>query len=97
MKSHIYKLLHAEKFFLCVSIAMCKISPFETPPLSTFMVNGNFSGDLLEYTLHSTFYILSFPYETEDEDHLCGLVVRVPGYRSRGPGSIPSATRFSQK
>jgi hypothetical protein len=22
-------------------------------------------------------------------DHLCGLVVRVPGYRSRGPGSIP--------
>jgi hypothetical protein len=24
----------------------------------------------------------------------CGLVVRVPGYRSRGPGSIPGATRF---
>jgi hypothetical protein len=30
-------------------------------------------------------------------DHLCGLVVRVPGYRSRGLGSIPSATRFSEK
>jgi hypothetical protein len=28
---------------------------------------------------------------------LCGLVVRVPGYRSRGPGSIPDATTFSQK
>jgi hypothetical protein len=28
---------------------------------------------------------------------LCGLVVRVPGYRSRGPGSIPFATRFSEK
>jgi hypothetical protein len=27
-------------------------------------------------------------------DRLCGLVVRVPGYRSRGPGSIPGATRF---
>jgi hypothetical protein len=31
-------------------------------------------------------------------DRLCdlnvGLVVRVPGYRSRGPGSIPCATRF---
>jgi hypothetical protein len=27
-------------------------------------------------------------------DCLCGLVVRVPGYRSRGPGSILSATRF---
>jgi hypothetical protein len=25
-------------------------------------------------------------------DHLCGLVVRVPGYKSRGPGSIPGAT-----
>jgi hypothetical protein len=24
---------------------------------------------------------------------LCGLVVRVPGYRSGGPGSIPSTTR----
>jgi hypothetical protein len=29
-------------------------------------------------------------------DHLCGLVVRVLGYRSRGPGSIPGATRFSE-
>jgi hypothetical protein len=28
---------------------------------------------------------------------LCGLVVRVPGYRSRGPGLIPGATRFSEK
>jgi hypothetical protein len=30
-------------------------------------------------------------------DHLCGLVVRVPGYRSIGLGSIPGATRFSEK
>jgi hypothetical protein len=28
---------------------------------------------------------------------LCGLVVRVPGYRSRGPGLTPRATRFSEK
>jgi hypothetical protein len=27
----------------------------------------------------------------------CGLVVRVPGSRSRGPGSISSATTFSEK
>jgi hypothetical protein len=27
-------------------------------------------------------------------DRLCGLVVRVRGYRSRGPGAIPGATRF---
>jgi hypothetical protein len=28
---------------------------------------------------------------------LCGLVVRVSGYRSRGLGSIPCTTRFSEK
>jgi hypothetical protein len=28
---------------------------------------------------------------------LCGLVVRVSGYRSRGPGSIPGTTTFSEK
>jgi hypothetical protein len=30
-------------------------------------------------------------------DRLCGLVVRVPGYRSGGPGSHTGATRFSEK
>jgi hypothetical protein len=35
--------------------------------------------------------LLARPYR------LCGLVVTVPGYRSRGPGSIPGATRFSEK
>jgi hypothetical protein len=30
-----------------------------------------------------------------DQDHLCGLMVRVLGYRSGGPGSIPGTTRFS--
>jgi hypothetical protein len=28
-------------------------------------------------------------------DRLCGLVVRVFGYRSGDPGSIPGTTRFS--
>jgi hypothetical protein len=32
-----------------------------------------------------------------NRDHLCGLVVRVPGYRSRGPGLVPDATRFYEK
>jgi hypothetical protein len=32
------------------------------------------------------------------QDGLYGLVVRVvPGYRSRGPGLIPGATKFSEK
>jgi hypothetical protein len=30
-------------------------------------------------------------------DRLCGLVIRVPDYRSRGPGPIPSATTFPEK
>jgi hypothetical protein len=31
------------------------------------------------------------------KDRVRGLVVRVRGYRSRGPGSIPSAASFSEK
>jgi hypothetical protein len=31
------------------------------------------------------------------QHHLCGLVVRVPGYRSRGPGSIPDTTKYSEQ
>jgi hypothetical protein len=31
------------------------------------------------------------------DDRLCGLVVRVSVYRSRGPVSIPCTTRFSEK
>jgi hypothetical protein len=27
-------------------------------------------------------------------DRLCGLMIRVPGYRARGPGSIPGASRL---
>jgi hypothetical protein len=49
--------------------------------------------------VHTTPYFLSkinyyyhFYY-----DRLCGLVTRVSGYRSRGPGSIPGATRLSEK
>jgi hypothetical protein len=30
-------------------------------------------------------------------DQPCGVVVIVPGYRSRSPGSIPAVTRFSEK
>jgi hypothetical protein len=28
---------------------------------------------------------------------ICGLVVRIPGYKSRGPGSILGATRSFEK
>jgi hypothetical protein len=32
-----------------------------------------------------------------DPVRLSGLKVRVPGYRSKGPGAIPFATRFPEK
>jgi hypothetical protein len=39
----------------------------------------------------------SFAYYACIVDRLCGLVVTVPGYRSRSPGLILGATRFSEK
>jgi hypothetical protein len=30
-------------------------------------------------------------------DRFCGLVIRIPVYRSRGLSSIPDTTRFSEK
>jgi hypothetical protein len=47
------------------------------------------------YKKRSGLFRLKYFYRRRD--HLCGLVVRVPGYISRGPGSIPGATRFSEK
>jgi hypothetical protein len=41
--------------------------------------------------------VIYFTYGMCHSDHLCSLVVRVPNYRSRGPGSIPGVTRFSEK
>jgi hypothetical protein len=38
-----------------------------------------------------------FILNSRDTDRLCGIVVRVPGYKSRGPDSIPRATRFSEQ
>jgi hypothetical protein len=39
----------------------------------------------------------SFSFSKAISDRLCGQVVRVLGYRSGGPGSIPGTTRFSEK
>jgi hypothetical protein len=41
--------------------------------------------------------MLTFVYDHLGFDHLCSLGVRVPGYRSRGPGFDSGATRFSEK
>jgi hypothetical protein len=44
---------------------------------------GFHAQNIAVYNFESLYYV---------EDRLCGLVVRVLGYRSRGPGSIPGTT-----
>jgi hypothetical protein len=44
--------------------------------------------DRCDFHIVSLFYVLK-----EKRDRLCGLVVRVLGYRSGDPGSIPGTTR----
>jgi hypothetical protein len=53
---------------------------------------------LLKFKLKLKLKLNTVPDSATDlYDLLCGLVVRGLGYRSRGPGSIPRATRFSEK
>jgi hypothetical protein len=48
---------------------------------------------ILYWTFNILFVISSIPILYR----LCGPMVRVPGYRSRGPDSIPGSTRFPEK
>jgi hypothetical protein len=41
--------------------------------------------------------VIEIELPESNADRFCGLVARIPGYRSRGPGSIPVATTFSEK
>jgi hypothetical protein len=57
-------------------------------------MSSEFNRSTLVSTLNSIYYLFHlFIFEAR----LCGLVVKVPGCRLRGPGSIPGATRFSEK
>jgi hypothetical protein len=50
----------------------------------------------VRYELNLYIYIYIYMMQKK-VDRLCGLVVRIPGYRSGGSGSIPGNTRFSEK
>jgi hypothetical protein len=50
---------------------------------------------IISFSVSTCYFFLNFVLLSMDR--LCGLVVRVPGYRSRGPGFIPGATTFSEK
>jgi hypothetical protein len=47
----------------------------------------------LEISCKRGFCLLDIHFEIVGDDRLCGLVVRVLGYRSGGPGSIPGTTK----
>jgi hypothetical protein len=59
----------------------------------TRLVQGSTRTNLTEEKIAACFIFISVYMLV---DRLCGLVVRVPD-RSRGPGLIPSVTRFSEK
>jgi hypothetical protein len=64
----------------------------EDPPKYLLTFNG-LHGVISRKTQHLILFVGLFFLE----NRLCGLLVRVPGYRSRDPSSIPNATRFSEK
>jgi hypothetical protein len=62
--------------------------------------SGSLQSDCTKYFSSTRQILLLWPNKRWWDgrfDLLFGLVVRVPGYRSRGPCSIPGATRFSEK
>jgi hypothetical protein len=67
-----------------------KIASKTTTFIIQILVFLPYDGSFFVKTLNET----SFHMQCMLRDHLCGLVVRVPGYISRGPGSIPGAARF---
>jgi hypothetical protein len=81
----------------CVSITARLKNPANIPPLPPISWR-----DYLKRRAISSIYVplrkyQGLHYYSSDVDLLCGLMVRVPGYRSRGPVSILGATRFSEK
>jgi hypothetical protein len=55
------------------------------------------SSGVLNTRKHDVLKTSIFRYVVFSCDRLCGLVVRVLGYRFGGPGSIPGTSRFSGK
>jgi hypothetical protein len=60
-----------------------------------FVGKNNFASKrIIIFIMNKTGIFLS--YILPQKGHVCALAVGVPGYRSRGSGSIPGATRFSE-
>jgi hypothetical protein len=63
-----------------------------------YIIRCNWAKEIYAVDTFSSSYSVSYvgPIHQVD-DRLCGLVVRVLGYSSRRPGSIPGATRSCEK
>jgi hypothetical protein len=61
--------------------------------LYTLILKPNLLTFFMSYTILDILDILFLLICNSDGDRLCGLVVRVLGYRSGGPGSIPGTNR----
>jgi hypothetical protein len=62
-----------------------------------FAYNNNYSGGMTRRLNPEEKFWPKIAPQYISRDHLFGLVHRVPGYWSRGPGSITGITRFSDK
>jgi hypothetical protein len=75
-----------------MSVGLCSIPP----TISCTQSGSTDQLKTIQWQLRDAVLIIFKGYVVSN-DRLCGLVVRAPGYRSRGQGSIPRATRFSEK
>jgi hypothetical protein len=90
------------KFFtLLYSTLLYSTLLYSTLLYSTLLYSTLLYSTLLYSTLQgraiTTCILYEINYYYQYYDHLCSIVVRVPGYRSRGPDSIPAPIRFSEK
>jgi hypothetical protein len=72
-------------------IYICYVEESRPPPWSSGQSSWLQNADVLCFLWGTNWIYIRY---VEKVDRLCGLVLRVPGYRTRAPGSIPGATRF---
>jgi hypothetical protein len=85
------------KFLVTLSSSILLLLPFLSTRFSHILSCVNsFVGDKVSDHHETNVKMIVFAYfnvRCIERDRLCGLVVRVFGYRSGGPGSIPGTTK----
>jgi hypothetical protein len=76
------------------SYRLCEIQYINVGYLTILTIIGNnFAILILTFSLRK----MELMYPNVSLNRFCGLIVRGPGYRARGPGLIPCAIIFSEK